>query len=437
MVILRALGGVVLGLVIFAGLIYALVISNFLLRLGDPDVYNDAISEVDAYNRIYDEVLLDDALEDQTRDLLGGAEVATHEEVVEVLRDVMPPHYLREQTEDNVDRFTGYLVGDREALEIYADLGEPLNRVEPAVLSWLYGVIDGLEIREPASAGCSQSSLIQLAADTSGPFAQLSDGEAPDAAPSLNTLTRQCRAEGYDRWYERVVEDSAINSEAARILEAEKENLRQPFIEGDTREFLKQAATALVTPVIDDAVRDIRRQLRRGDRLDILDKLAEGSDDITRNDIYEQAESLRYAVTTAKGTGRIVSLLMIIGGTILLALVCLPNPANMLRWPGVALLLGGGVCLAVGFVLNSAIPGRIKDAIVHSTSYAPDVPTAAINLMGDIFESFARQSTAGFIPEATAVLAVGAVLVIASFFASALWAILRGMLPGSGGSRRR
>ena len=109
----------------------------------------------------------------------------------------------------------------------------------------------------------------------------------------------------------------------------------------------------------------------------------------------------------------------------------------MLRWPGVVLLLGGGVCLAVGFVVNSAVPGRIKDAIVHSSSYAPDVPSAAIDLAGDLLESFAQQSTAGFIPAAATVMAIGAVLVIASFFASALWGILRGILPGLGGNNRR
>ena len=139
---------------------------------------------------------------------------------------------------------------------------------------------------------------------------------------------------------------------------------------------------------------------------------------------------------TANGPGRIVALLMVIVGSILLALVYIPRLADMLRWPGIALLLGGGVCLAVGFVINSAIPGRIKDAIVHSTSYTPDVPTAAIDLAGDLAESFAQQATAGFIPAVVTVLVIGAVLLTASFFADALWAVVRGLLPGSAGDRR-
>ena len=436
MTVLRAVAGLVLGMVIFAGLLYSLVLVNFTQRLEDPEVYKSAIDDNDAYNRIYDEVLVDDALEDQTGDLLGGVEVAVHEEVVEVLRDVMPPSYLREQTENNIDRFTGFLVGDYEELNFYVELEEPLERVEPAVLDWVYGVIDDLEIPDPGPSGCSQLSMVRMASGVAGPFAELSDGEVPESAPSLAILTGECRDAQYDEWYDRVLDDPAMNSEAARILEEEKDNLRQPFIEGDTREFLKRAATPLVTPVIEDAVREIRRDLKRGDRLDLLQQLADNSDDITREDIHQGAEDLRDAMRTANGTGRIVALLMVIFGSILLAAVYLPRPADMLRWPGLTLLLGSGVCLVVGLVVNSAVPGRIKDAIVHSTSYAPDVPTAAIDLAGDLVESFARQATAGFIPAAATVLVIGAVLITASFFASALWAVARGILPGSDGSRR-
>ena len=270
MTLLRAVAGLILGLVIFAGLLYSLVLVNFTQRLEDPEVYKTAIDETDAYDRIYDEVLVDEALEDQTGDLLGGVEIATHEEVVEVLKDVMPPSYLREQTEENIDRFTGYLAGDYEELDILVELEEPLERVEPAVLAWVYGVIDDLEIADPGPSGCSQLSMARLASGTSVPFAQLSDGEMPDSAPSLDMLTRECREAHYDEWFDRQLNDPAMNSEAARILEGEKENLRQSFVDGDTREFLKQAAAPLVTPVIDEAIRDIRRDLMRGDRLDLL-----------------------------------------------------------------------------------------------------------------------------------------------------------------------
>ena len=56
--LLRAAAGLVLGMVVFAGLLYLLVVVNFSQRLEDSEVYRDAIQETDAYNRIYDEVLV-------------------------------------------------------------------------------------------------------------------------------------------------------------------------------------------------------------------------------------------------------------------------------------------------------------------------------------------------------------------------------------------
>ena len=440
MTIVRALAGLVLGMIVFAGLLYYLLVVNFSQRLEDPEVYNVAISDTDAYNRIYDEVLVDDALEEPVGDLLGGVEVGdeVRDDAVEVLRDVMPPAYLREQTEANIQRFTSFLVYDLEGLEFYVELQEPLDRIEPAVLDWVYRIIDELEITDPASSECSEGRVRRLAAETAVPWGRMSDGELPEAAPSLNLLTRDCRQRGYDEWFDRTLDDPSMNSEAARILEEERENLRPYFVAGDTREFLKHAATQLFTPLIDDAVRDIRRDLQRGDRLDLLEKLAENSDDLTRADIDRQADDLRNTVQQANGPGRVVALAMVIVGILLMAAVHFPKPAEMLRWPGITLLMGGGVCLAVGFVVHSAIPGEIKDAIVYSTTYSPEVPTAAINLGGDLLESFARQSTAGFVPAAVAVMVIGGVLLAGSFVANILWGAVRRVIPGTlGGNDRR
>ena len=434
--VLRALGGLLLGLVVFAGLLYFLVVVNFSQRLVESEVYYIAIQDTDAYNRVYDEVLVDEALKDQTGNLLGDIDIQAHQEAVEVLREIMPPAYLQEQTEENIDRFTGFLRYDREELEIYASLKEPLERVEPAVLGKVHQLIDELEIEDPPSGGCSAAALQKLAADSAVPYTQLSDGEIPDSAPSLKTLTPACREQGFDPWFDRVLDDPAINSQTALILENERGNLRRHFVEGDTRTFLKAAADPLVKPLIEDALADIRRNLQRDDRFDLLDWLAKESDDTTRADIEEQAESLRELVNTANGPGRIIALAMIIVGCLLMAAVHFPRPDDMLRWPGVALLIGGGICLLVGFVVNSAIPGQFKDAIVRGASYSPNVPVSAINLAGDIVESFARQATAGFIPASVTVMVIGGALVMASLLYGPLSGAARRLLPGSGGERR-
>ena len=434
--LLRAAAGLVLGMVIFAGLLYTLVVVNFSQRLEDSEVYRKSIDEIDAYNRVYDEVLVDEALEDYTGDLLGGVEVEVQDEAVEVLRDVMPPAYLREQTESNIDRFTEFLRYEVDRLEFIVDLSEPLERINPAVQDRVDRVIDDLEIEEPVDSGCSPEHLERLAAEAAGPVAQMSGGELPTSSPSLKILSQECREREFDYWYDRLLDDPAMNSQAALILEQERESLRESFVEGDTREFLKEAADPLVAPLTESGVSDIRRELQRNDRIDLLERLVENSDDITREDIDEQAESLREAVSQANGTGRVIALVMVIVGTLLLAAVHIPKPTDVLRWPGITLLTGGAVCLVVGLVVNSAVPGIIRDAITQSVSYSADVPTAAIDLAGDLLESFARQVTAGFIPAAATVMAVGAVLIIASLFADVIWSLVSRAFPSKGGGGR-
>ena len=438
MTILRGLGGLILGLVVFAGLLYLLLVVNITQRLEDPAFYRTALTDTDAYNRIYDEVLLDEALQEQTRDLLGGVNLDT-EEAVEVLRDVMPPDYLQEQTEANIDQFTGFLSHDLERLNLYIELREPLDRVESVVLEETEQVIAELEIEEPPTMAteCTTESLENLAADLAGQFAGLSEGELPESVPSLETLDEDCRRDEFDFWIDKVVNDPLVDSEAARIIEDEKDDLRESFIAGDTKSFLDQAAPPLVSPVIDDSLEEIRRDLQENDRLDLLQTLADNSSSLSREDIDEQAEFLRNTVTTANGTGRAIALVMVILGSLLLLAIHFPKPTGMIRWPGVSLLLGGGVCLVAGIVLNSVLPPRIRDAVASPADYSSDIPMAAISLAADLTESFVRQLTSGFLPGAVAVVVIGAVLFGASFFADRIWVAARRLLPVAARDRQR
>ena len=108
--LLRVLAGLLLGMAVFAGLFYYLVVVNVSQRIEDPEIYNAAISDTDAYNRAYDEAVVDEAIEDQT----GNLEIEESGEALAVLREVMPPAYLKEQTEANIERFTGYLRHESE-----------------------------------------------------------------------------------------------------------------------------------------------------------------------------------------------------------------------------------------------------------------------------------------------------------------------------------
>ena len=433
--ILRGLASLILELAIIAGLLYLLVVVNFTQRLEDPELYNAAFTETDAYGRIYDEVLVDAEFQDQSLDLLGGVGLET-QQAVEVIRDVMPPAYLQEQTEANINRFTGYLSNDRETLDLYLELQEPLDRVEAVVVDRAEQVITELEIEEPSTATveCTADSVESLAGDLASEFAGLSAGQIPESVPSLETLDEDCRRQEFDNWIGQVTSSPELDSETARIVEDEKDDLRESFIEGDTRAFLEKAAAPLIGPVIDDSLEELRQDFQIDDRLDLLDMVADSFDNITRPDIDREAASLRDTLSAASGIGRIVAFLVVIVGSLLLAAIHVPNLTSMLRWPGLTLILGGGASLVTGFVLNSLIPGWF---IVFVSTSSSDSTTAFINLAADLMESLARQFTGGFIPGAVIVLVIGAVLFGASYFADRLRAMAGGAPSGSGTNDRR
>ena len=428
--LLRVLGGLLLGLVVGVGLLYLLVVVNLSQNLVEPETYNIAISDTGAYNRIYEEVLVDPEVEGNIGNLLGDVEFDLADEGMEVLREVMPPSYLQAQTEDNINRFTGFLRGEREELEICVRLRLPLERIESAVLGEVHQRVEELEIREPASTGCSVSHLQQLAAASAVPLSQLSAGQIPRSAPSLELLSQECREREYDRWFGLLLEDAAIDRQTKDILARENPNLRRSFVEGDTRSLLKAVASPLAKPLIDEAVADIRRNLHRSEQFDILEWLADESEDISRRDIEEQAESLRNVPSAVNGTGRVIALAVVIAGLLLMALIHLPRPARMLGWTGITLAVGGGVSLLAGFALNSIAPGRISNAVLDRALYFDDVPVSAINLAADLAKSLAGQATTGFVPMTVAVIVIGGALIVVSPFSGALTGPVRRILPG-------
>ena len=59
------------------------------------------------------------------------------------------------------------------------------------------------------------------------------------------------------------------------------------------------------------------------------------------------------------------------------------QPAAMLRWMAITLLLSGGVCLAAALVLNSAVPPLLRQVVVQPLAHHGYVPEPALELAGD------------------------------------------------------
>src|ERR1051325_6674571 len=106
-------------------------IENTLL---DPDYYNSALADTDAYNRIYTQVLADPQLEAFTSDLLGGTNLGEQRSVaVATLRLVLPPSTLREITEKTIDALIAYLRGESKRIDTQYDLTQTLANLDSAI----------------------------------------------------------------------------------------------------------------------------------------------------------------------------------------------------------------------------------------------------------------------------------------------------------------
>ena len=415
---LRATASLVLGILIIAGLFYLLVPVNILERLVTAEVYHDAITEADAYNRVYDKELLEEALGGLDGGLLGDIEIDDDDQLVEFLRDVLPPAYLQEQTEDNIDRVSAYMRAETDTLEVYVELSGPLARFEPAARAWVLRAISDIEIIEPTDSGCSADAMLRLSAAAAEPISLLADGNLPESAPSLLILSQGCREQNFDSWLDTLLSVSVTPPWASSVLGEAREELRQPFYEGDTREFLKVAASVLVGPLAEDAIAEIRGELRPNDRLYFIE--VPGSP--TGDDLDDQAvaATVRDAIDAARSPGKYVAILIVALGSVLLAAVHIPSPSAALRWPGVALVFGGTFGLLAGLVLNSVVPILLKSAVTNAEINGSSVPTPAINLAADLMESLGRHATAGFVPWPVTVILIGAALIGASVFLNSL-----------------
>ena len=415
--LLRAGAGLVLGVVIFVGFLFVLISNNFSDKLLSADFYVSTIAAEDTYDRIYNEVLVDDELKDRTQELLGDIKIVEHQEIVDLLEEIMPPAYIKGQVEASIDRTIDYINEDVDRLEVYVELAEPLENVKTVMFAYMDAKIDGLRVEETQGfGGCTPSSLGGLAeryVDTSG---GLSEGVAPESIPSIKEISAPCRIILFELVFGSLVDDSGLSDDAKQSLNDGKGELRLPFAMGDTLEVLKVSTRLLAGPLMDDAIESVRADLDENGRFDLIRQLAEWDDDTTEAEIRQDIDDGRVWISRANNFGDLTSLILVIGGAVLMGLVFFPTFSSMLRWPGVALLITGAFFFAAGKIAESEVPDRLTYVIESGADKVSEVPPSVTDLGGDILISFGSQLTDGFAGPSITLLVIGAVLLGSSFF---------------------
>ncbi len=406
-----------LGVVIFVGFLFVLISNNFSDKLLSADFYVSTIAAEDTYDRIYNEVLVDDGLKDRTQELLGDIKIVEHQEIVDLLEEIMPPAYIKGQVEASIDRIIDYINEDVDRLEVYVELAEPLENVKTVMFAYIDAKIDGLRVEETQGfGGCTPSSLGGLAERYVNTFSGLSEGVVPESIPSIKEISAPCRTILFELVFGSLVDDSGLSDDAKQSLNDGKGELRLPFAMGDTLEVLKVSTRLLAGPLMDDAIESVRADLDENGRFDLIRQLAEWDDDTTEAEIRQDIDDGRVWISRANNFGDLTSLILVIGGAVLMGLVFFPTFSSMLRWPGVALLITGTFFFAAGKIAESEVPDRLTYVIESGADKVSEVPPSVTDLGGDILISFGSQLTDGFAGPSITLLVIGAVLLGSSFF---------------------
>ena len=419
----RAVASLVLGVIVFVGMVYFVVLTGISGRLLDTDFYTAVLNDSDSYDRLY-EVAAEEILK-QSESSLVGIYMPDEEELSDLLRRIAPPSYVRSQAESNIELTLLYLNGDADGVDPRIEMREPLERVRPVLIDYIQGRIDGLEEVNVGHAECSAAAVREFAEGYRQRYLELANGTVPTTVPSLTSLDGFCRRGVFEAVYAVLIAFQRSEGRGLDALTDSRKELQQSFDDADARSALKVMVEGLAGPVIDDEIENARTELDldRQDRLDLIGFLAKEDDDLTEGEIRTQLADARDLVGRIHGMGRVVALVLVIVGSIVMGLLYFRNTAGMVRWPGVTLLFAGVVCLIVGLVLESQAPGRLEGAVVLDAGLS----STATDWINDIIAASGERLFTGFSRAAVVFIAVGAALFAASF----LLPRLRGSMPQS------
>nr|WP_161500850.1 hypothetical protein [Embleya scabrispora] len=354
------------------------------------DWYDGVFEREHAYDRLYDEVLVDPRLAGVRNDLLGRLPIPPNQ-VTANLRLVLPPSTLRGMVRVQVGHIVGYLRGDERELRLSVDLKPVINNLGKAADVYV-GDLTGDVPR------VTQDNAPALVDNVSKALDALAQGRPPEALPALNL-------------------DPAAAPEVADLILARlpveaREAIRGQVVASLRADDLGGVLVAVVPVIFGEKVRQAQlglTGLSHGGSWDLtLDLRADRAKQTEMR--LGQLEQLR--AMTVFGLGR---LLIAAGVTALLGLVLLwwtapTRGAARLRLPALA-LAGGGLLAGVGCLIGwGLLPHVVPE---HRDGWAPSVT----RLTGDLQEAAARDVVGVWLAAAAVPLVFGGV----TFGAVALW----------------
>ena len=438
-----------LGVLIFLGVLSYLTTDSLRSHFLSEEFYTKHFSENDAYNRLYDAVLVPEVTrqirEDDRANFLGGIQVE-EEDVEPLIKGILSPPQLRRQVEGAVGGAVEYLneeidpatdepiavpdvyIHFRPIIGTGTPTPEGVEPVEgtakPALLRFLAKQIENnLEILPPPE-GTLDDRVETFSLQMADTLIQLEDPRFPISAPSLVGVPPDLRPAAYAQ-AKIEAREQGLSLDLLALLDQFDEEVNEALLLPDSREALTEvlviAIEPLVGPLIDSGLQEFREsQLDDQDRFDPLGKIAKNRG-VGKDEVLADVEGIRGWLTWGKTAGSWVGILAIAGFSLLLGLIHLPGLKSFIGWPGLAILLSGGAFMGIALGLRAQLPNMFASflEVGHAgcdglAGRASDVEPALCQLGIDVGTSMLSDVSSSLIVPTIVIMIIGGALVIAS-----------------------
>ncbi|MGI5460465.1 hypothetical protein ACQEWB_46320 [Streptomyces sp. CA-249302] len=353
--------------------------------LVSPAFYRAVLNDERAYDRLYDEVLVDPRSVAVTRPLLARLPVP-EAQVTSNLKLVLPPDSVRDLTGRQIDAVVGYLNGDRDTLVLKVDLTPLLGNLNDLAQVYFGDLVSGLQDRtEPDFAAFS--------ADLSAALREVSAGHVPDGLPSLPLTDEQAGAAA----------DALLRAVPDQERAALRTEVQAALADGDVATALVAVAPAVVTDRTREAAAGLRATAG-GSTWDVTRTLAASGNDLTA------LHRIRPYTAVGLGLAETLAAVLLVGSLLALWFLSSAPPARRLTLLGWALATGGAVGALAAGVIRLVTGGRVVDP---PSTWPPSLARLVGDLQLTAVDRFTTTALAtALVPVALGTLLAGAGLLL-------------------------
>ena len=215
--------------------------------------------------------------------------------------------------------------------------------------------------------------------------------------------------DAYEKAFATLSNDPNFPQRALAGLDERSEDIKTALGEGKIKDALKAGVSGLASPLIDDAIDELKKDLDGQSRLDLIEKAAEQNDE-SKEEFLDQVDIVRNVIDRSQ-VGEWLAIAVIVAAGLAMSFVQIPRMASALRMPGITLFFSGVLFLALGLITGSQL---LKEPVNREGVDA--IPPSLVDIINDLSTSMASDVGAGFINFSIILIVVGFGLALGSFF---------------------